>query len=67
MADRYRVTVQGQKPEHFASLWGTADRWREATGKAVVEQLSASDAVLRIVLDLELRRVVDHVRGQSME
>jgi hypothetical protein len=65
MTDLYRVTVQDQKPEHYASLWGAADRWREVGGKAVVEQLSASDTVLRRVPELELRSVVDRVRGQN--
>jgi hypothetical protein len=64
MTDLYRATVQGQKPEDYASLWGAAERWREVGGKAVVEQVSAGGTILRRVPELELRRAVDQVRGQ---
>jgi hypothetical protein len=67
MSDLYRVTIQSQKPEHFASLWGAADLWREVKGNAVVEQVSATGDVLRIVPVHELIRAVDRVRGQSSE
>jgi hypothetical protein len=66
MQELYRVTVPNQKPEQYASLWGAADVWREARGNAVVEQITASGEVLRIVPEMELRRTVDRVRGQSM-
>ena len=66
MQELYQVTVPDEKPECFASLWGAADRWRETGATAVVEQISASGEVLRVVPKLELRRVVDRVRGQSM-
>lgn len=66
MQELYRVIVPNSKPEQYASLWGAADRWRETGATAVVEQLSESGEVLRVVPQLELRRVVDRVRGQSM-
>jgi hypothetical protein len=65
MPERYRVTVQNERPETYASLWGAAERWREAGGNAVVEEISADNFVKRTVPFLELRRVVDRERGQS--
>jgi hypothetical protein len=65
MPERYRVTVQNEKPETYASLWGAAERWREAGCNAVVEELTATDSVKRKVPFLELRRVVDRQRGQG--
>jgi hypothetical protein len=65
MLELYRVTVQNQKPEVYASLWGAAEIWREAGCKAVVEQVTETGAVVREVPFLELRRVVDRTRGQG--
>jgi hypothetical protein len=65
MPERYRVMVQKEKPETYASLWGAAERWREAGGNAIVEEISATNSVKRKVPFLELRRVVDRVRGQN--
>jgi hypothetical protein len=65
MPERYRVTVQNEKPETYDSLWGAAERWREVGGNAVVEEISATSSVKRKVPFLELRRAVDRKRGQS--
>ena len=66
MRELYQVKVPNRKPEQYASLLGAADIWREERGNAVVEQISASGEVLRVVPEIELRRAVDSVRGQSM-
>jgi len=65
MQEQYRVTVQNEKPETYASLWGAAERWREVGGNAIVEEISESNSVKRKVAFLELRRIVDRERGQS--
>ena len=52
----YRITTPNNEPRHFAGLLGAADMWREAGGNAVVEQVTASDKVIRRVPDDELRR-----------
>jgi len=65
MPERYRVTVQNEKPETYASLSGAAERWHEVGGNAVVEEISETNSVKRTVPFLELRRVVDSERGQS--
>ena len=65
MPDLYRVTVQNQKPEVYASPWGAAEIWREYGCTAVVEQVTETGVVLREVTFNELRRVVDLNRGQG--
>jgi hypothetical protein len=65
MTERYRVTVQNERPETYSSLWGAAERWREAGANAVVEEISATNSVKRKVPFLELRRIVDRERGKS--
>jgi hypothetical protein len=63
MTEYYRVTVNGMKPETYQSLWGAADRWREAKTNAVVEQVSENGEVTRVVGFMELRRCVDRARA----
>jgi uncharacterized protein YbaA (DUF1428 family) len=67
MAEFYRVTVPGHKPETYQSLSGAADRWREAGTKAVVEQVSGNDDVIRVVDFMELRRCVDRARAERSD
>jgi hypothetical protein len=66
MQELYQVTAPNRTPEQYASLLGAADIWREARGNAVVEQISASGEVIRVVPEIELLRAVDRIRGQSM-
>jgi hypothetical protein len=67
MQPLYRITTATDKPEHFASLYGAADRWREVHGKAVVEQVLANDVVVRRVPESEIASLLDRLRNQTAE
>jgi len=65
MQDLYRITTTTDKPETFASLFGAADRWREASGRAVVEQILANGTVVRQVPESEMIRLLDTLRNTT--